>query len=378
MVMKETRTSSCPPDRVSSGWKIELLDTGHSASRMWIVDRTMRIGGSEVKIGGISSVETEEKYRGQGLASRVMRGALALMKREGYSATILHGIPDFYHRFGYTCCIPEYELRIPTLSAEKVRPLFGRSKASSGLKVREVRREDIPAIVRIYNRENAARTGSIVRDAKAWQGFPRSAGFFTKPGMRAIVDGREKVAGYLVFDDEASRCRASEAGGTGWDVQAVILEFLARRAVDLGKEEVTLTIPPDHPFALFCREFGCESHIRYPCNGEFMGLILDLRAFMDKAASGIAKAGPKGRLAISTELGNGVLEVGSRGSRFSTGSGRGAVKIPHSFLLQMVMGYRSAPDLTAAGILRMTKSQASLLNAWFPLRHAHMWWADRF
>src|SRR5688572_2437017 len=102
----ETRTDACPPDHRFPGWRIEVMEGGEWASRLWIVDKDMRIGGAAVRIGGISSVETPERHRGKGLASRAMEAALRLMEREGYHATILHGIPDFYHRFGYVPCMP--------------------------------------------------------------------------------------------------------------------------------------------------------------------------------------------------------------------------------------------------------------------------------
>ena len=185
MRLRESRTDSCPPDRVSPGWKIECLEKGRSISRLWIVDRVMRIGGATVRVGGISTVGTDKKYRGHGLASQVMHAALALMEREGYDASVLHGIPDFYHRFGYVSCIPEYDLILP---AGFPTPLKGggKPKDTDGhrLKLRALHPDDLPAMARMYNRENATRTGSIFRNPRTWKGFPRSAGFFMNNTMR--------------------------------------------------------------------------------------------------------------------------------------------------------------------------------------------------
>ena len=196
MELKTTRVPDCPPDLVSPGWKIELLEDGKSISRLWVVDRIMRIGGAQMKLGGISSVGTDDAFRRKGLAAQVMEAALKLMEREGHEAALLHGIPDFYHRFGYSPCMPEYGIRIATLNAER---------APGPLAMRSFQESDIPAIARIYNGENAWRTGTAVRDAETWKGFPRSVGWWMKPAIRVTVDGRDRVTGYVVFDDDASQ-----------------------------------------------------------------------------------------------------------------------------------------------------------------------------
>jgi predicted acetyltransferase len=376
MELKTSRVSDCPPDLVSPGWKIELVEDGKSISRLWIVDRVMRIGGAQVRLGGIAAVGTEEAYRSRGLAARVMEAAMELLEREGYEATLLHGIPDFYHRFGFAPCMPEYGIRISTLNAER---------APGPLPLRSFQESDLPAIARIYNGENAGRTGTAVRDAETWKGFPRSVGWFTKPGVRVTVDGRDRVTGYVVFDDDPLRCRAAEAGGMGGEVLGSILRFLAQRAVDLRKEEVHLAIPPDHPLALYARKFGCEADIRYPRNGEFMGRIVRFQPFMEKLAAGLGLEAehplPEGEVALSTELGACILTYkdghGALGGPLTQGA-EGSARFGQGTFFQMAMGYRSARDLLAAGELQASSFQLDLLIAWFPLRNATLYWPDRF
>ncbi|MDB5105247.1 MAG: hypothetical protein JWP91_2936 [Fibrobacteres bacterium] len=376
MEIKTTRVSDCPPDLVSPGWKIELLDGGKSVSRLWIVDRTIRMGGSRIRLGGIAAVATEESHRGRGLAGQVMDAALALMEREGYEASILHGIPDFYHRFAFAPCMPEYGIRISTLNAER---------APGHLQLRSFQESDLPAIARIYNGENAWRTGTAVRDAETWKGFPRSVGWFTKPGIRVTVDGRDRVTGYVVFDDTPEKCRAAEAGGMGGEVLGSILRFLAQRAVELRKEEVHLAIPPDHPLAIYARKFGCEADIRYPRNGEFMGRIVRFLPFMERMAEGLGRESehplPEGEVALSTESGACILRYrdgqGSLGEPLSQGV-EGSARFGQGTFFQMAMGYRAARDLLASGELQATSSQLDLLGAWFPLRNATLYWPDRF
>lgn len=376
MEIRETRVDACPPDDHFGGWKVEIVEDGRSISRLWVVDKSMRIGGGQVRIGGISTVGTEEAHRGKGLAGKVMEAALKLMEREGFHASILHGIPDFYHRFGYTVCIPEYETRIATIDAERAKP---------GHTLRPPVESDLPAIARLYNAENAARNGTVVRDPSTWKGFPRSAGFFMKPGVRVAVDARERLVGYVVYDDDKGRCRASEAGGQGGEVLGSVLRFLAQRAVELRKEDVFLALPPDHPLSLHCRKFGCEARIHYPRNGEFMGLIVNFRPFMENVAEALGRFSetplPDGRVDFATDKGRCAVQVAERRgslleeSRFEE---EDQVRISQGPLLQLLMGYRSVADLHGTGELLGSAERLDLLSAWFPLRNPCMYWPDRF
>jgi predicted acetyltransferase len=272
--------------------------------------------------------------------------------------------------------MPEYSVRIATLNAER---------APGPIQLRPLQDADLPAIARLYNGENTWRTGSIVRDAETWKGFPRSVGFFTKPSVRVAADPHERVTGYVVFDEDPSRCRAAEAGGMSGETLGSILRYLAQRAVELRKEEIHLAVPPDHPLAMYARKFGCEADIRYPRNGEFMGRIVRFPAFMEKLAMGLGRDSestlPEGEVALSTDLGACVLKFqdgfGSLGSPL-TQDAEGSARLGQGPLFQMAMGYRTARELVSAGDLRANAEQADLLNAWFPLRNATMYWPDRF
>lgn len=357
MKLRETRTNRCMPDKVSQGWRIELMDAGKPVSRLWVVDRRIRIGGGEFRMGGIAAVGTDQAYRDRGLARRTMQAALELMKREGYPLSILHGIPDFYHRFGYACCLPDYELRVPLGNAKAAQRAMAVPGAASGrpgrtgeIRLRASRKADLPAIARMYNREQEGRAGSIVRDPRGWQGFPRSVGWFTKPGVRVAVDARDSIRGYFVYDAEAQLCRVSEIGG-GPETFEPCMRYLARRAEILGKEEILFAMPPDHPFGRYCRGFGCENRIRYPRNGEFMGLILDRPAFMADLVKGLGLA-PRIRALCA--------------------------RLEDAALLQLALGFKEASDLLQEGRLRATAEETRMLHRQFPPKLAHMSWADRF
>ena len=224
--------------KTDNGWTIEIVTDERSITRLWIVDRQMRIGPCPVFSGGIAGVGTDSEYRNQGLSRRVIDAAVELMRREGCEAAMLFGIKDFYHIFGFATCFPERLLYLKVRDGER---------GKKQIAVRAMREADLPQIARLYNRDHAERTASIVRD-RAWSGFPMGSDFEIDTDTYVVLDKRGKVCGYIVCDKGDERCRTSEIGGQGDPVFSTILHYLAQRAVQLRCEEISLSKAVDHPF----------------------------------------------------------------------------------------------------------------------------------
>lgn len=82
-------------------------------------------------------------------AAKVLNKSIQVMQEEGYDLSILFGIPNFYHRFGYISVLPEYTLQILTRSAEKAPLIYS---------VRPFEIKDKETVLDIYHQENSLRT----------------------------------------------------------------------------------------------------------------------------------------------------------------------------------------------------------------------------
>lgn len=366
----------------ATGWKVEILHRGKAVSRLWITDRRMRIGAAVLRVGGIAGVGTDPAHRRRGLAVRVLQRSLQLMADEGYETSLLFGIEDFYHRVGFATCMPEHGLSLAAADARR---------ALSPLKTRPMRAADLPAVRRLYAAANAGRTASVVRD-RTWREFPMGSGFGVAGVARVVhrAASPRRLLGYFLYDDKSDydgkidRCRLAEVAGRAAEVHAAVLGFMARRAAALRLERITASVPVDHPFALYCRGIGARDETVYPRNAGPMGRIIDLPRFASAMVPEWERRWPAdgpGGIALHTDLGavglrrrrDGRLEVG--------GSPAGAprLRIPdQAVLFQLALGYRSADDAAAAGLLRGSGAALRVARGLFPLRVAHMWWPDRF
>jgi len=356
-----------------NGWKVEITEAGESISRLWIINRQMRIGSCPVLVGGIAGVGTDPPYRNQGLSRRVMEASVELMRRADYDVSMLFGIEDFYHKFGFVTCMPERRIYLRTRDAER---------ATKRRTMRPMRKSDIARITQLYNHENAVRTASVVRN-RTWNGFAMGSFFGIEAKTQVVLDARERVCGYVSYDDLDRRCRAAEVGGKGHEVFSTILHFLARRAVRLRRERLSLSMPADHPFSHFCRQFGYRESIHFDRNAGPMGRLINLRTTVEKILPTLEKRwGADGRdrgLAINSEIGSALLGW-KRGRLTLDGDGQKDLKveIDQDAFMQLVMGYQTAEDLKTRGKLKTANTALALLARLFPPQTAHMWWSDRF
>ena len=135
-----------------SASRIGLVD-GRIVTHYGVWDYQMRIGSARVRVGGIGVVATHGDYRGKGLMAKTTQACIDAMTQQGYDMTILFGIDNFYHKFGY---VPAWQDNSYNLY---VRDL----PQGPALKLRKRYRLDDPEMVRLGNRAYEGVTGSAVR-----------------------------------------------------------------------------------------------------------------------------------------------------------------------------------------------------------------------
>jgi GNAT superfamily N-acetyltransferase len=147
-----------------TGGKLELLLEGAAVSRVFIHRFQMRVGAAVVRAAGIGDVFTDEPYRRRGYMRLLMEEAVRRMRASDASLSVLGGIPDVYHKFGYATTGPYQYIRVTDLP--RGAPL------AAGWRVRPAMADDLPAIRALYDRNTAGQVGPLVRDAPgpAWSG----------------------------------------------------------------------------------------------------------------------------------------------------------------------------------------------------------------
>lgn len=340
---------------------------GRLVTHWGVWDYAMRIGSAAVRAGGIGVVATQADHRKRGYMARTARASLAAMRGAGYDVSILFGISDFYHRFGY---VPAWAEVSWTMKAADLpaAPLGARL-----LRTAARHRRDLAAI---YNREHAGLTGTAVRPT-----FRACARTNRWEGHR-WTDGRGRTAGYVFLTRDPDRIVCQEAGG---DPEQVLraLRAVARRR---GAREVRFDVPHDASrLARRLRQANARAEYRYNPAGGAMVRLVNLRGTLDKMAGELSR-----RLAASAMRDwRGTLVVAGAGEEAALHIRRGRVRVGpgrsarHAIwggaaLARLLIGSAEPDEAIEAGRMRLSGDARRLAAVLFPNQHPMLSAWDRF
>ncbi len=343
----------------------------------------MRFGSAQLKMGGICGVGTKEEHRNKGYSRRVMEHTIAFMTENGYDVSMLFGIPNFYHKFGYATAIPETYVEFDTKDVPA---------AASTYQIRKFQTEDAPKIVDLYSANNTERTGTPLRTEIGWKEFTKRGGIVPDPYV--VLNEADEVIGYFVCDGDNAKkdmiernCTLVDLGFQDRTIFETIVHFLAHGVAYTSAEQIRCAVPADHPFSTFCRRYGCRTNTYTPKDHMGMMRIINQSSTLEKITGELEKRLQRdadlsqwsGKILISTDLGQDCLEI-DRGSVAHTNSCENDFyfEISQDKLIQLMMGRRSIEDLAVEPDVSVAEGIIPVLDTLFPLSHSHVWWSDRF
>ena len=336
---------------------------GHTS----IIEKYIRVGGAEVKIAGIGDVYTHPDARGKHVATHLMNDALAYMKQNHYPLSMLYGIPNFYHKFGYIEAMGDFKVFVPLKNVAHVR---------SETSLRPCRESDIPAINRLYNQATRERTGAVIRAPESWFNIANPKELYV------TVDSRDKATGYVIYK--------KVWGGGGYiaeviapteKIRRVILAFYVDKARQGSHAELEFRLSPRDPFACFLKDFGSRQVIQYFAEreGNAMLRLIDLPLFLKKIRRVLESRlnlspfvkGKKGINIVTDDAGKASLIFERRNLKIQKRPVKNLpiLELPQNLLTRSVIGYwnvdRLISRVQAAGY-KVPRETRPLLEVLFP------------
>ena len=371
-------------EEVPRGQRVELLLKGEHVSGLIINDLQMRVGRAVVHMGGIGGVHTDRKHRMKGYSRRVTEYSNEYMLQRGYDISLLFGIPNFYQKFGFACCLPTYKLTLTTRIVEQGLAAGAGARRPSA-KVRRAGKKDFARIRAIYNRGYADRTGTVVRPVN-WRGFRMGSSWGSKTAVFVVIDARNRVLAYAGFDDRDDAINVFELAGDS-RTYPTLLSALVREAVRKRVESINVLLPPDDRFTVYARRFGGNLQVTCHHAGGGMARVINLVTLLQKLEAELTArlAGSKltrARSSFTLETDIGAVTVTVRDGRVTTSAkGRGAktvAVIPHNVLSQLLFGFRTVADVASDAGVHVPTKLRPLLDALFPFHWAYVSRPDYF
>ena len=350
-----------------SASRIGLLG-GKIVTHWGVWDYRMRIGATRVRVAGVGWVATDGRLRKRGLTARTARAWLQAVPGHGYDMTVLFGIPNLYHRFGYVRAWSEGIWTVAAGDLPKQRPPARLHEFSLAR-----RREDTDAL---YNRQYARVTGTAVRPPFQSHKRPKCRGYLW-------CDSRGRTAGYVILDlGNMQKVTVTEAVGPAKEVLAAV-GVLARRLRLIEIRFRGLAADGDLARCLRWGNSRCEIH--YARSSGAMVRTVNLRSCLVKLAPELSRrlrrshlAAWRGTLLVADPREKVVLAI-ARG-RVRVADGRSA---PHAIIggeeiAQLLLGTDDPAEVIRAGGMKTRGDAAELAAVLFPNQHPMLCEWDRF
>jgi predicted acetyltransferase len=349
----------------------------------------MRVGSAVIRAGAIGYTATHPEHRRQGLAAALMEDWTRELTQSGEHVSFIVGIPNFYEQFGYEFSFP-LDIRDSPVSID----LSQLSNEETGTNVRQFEENDIPILAALYDKENATRTGSLVRTDEYWEWLLRGlhdSGRIKRGDIWLVEDSDQQPLGYaMLHPGPLDELEVWEAAAAGEDVAAALLSAVAAKARLEGSRCIDLKLPLDH---LVTRKALSQGAYVSAYSSGVYARLLDLHSLFEAMQPELerrlrcsSQAEWQGTLRLATDVGtvylaitDRKLEVGGRVSPIHK------LEVPQSLLVKLVTGYTSVRWV--AGVLnvqwmaglanaRIEQGLWPIMQALFPKGCPYIWNAD--
>jgi predicted N-acetyltransferase YhbS len=244
------------------------IDGGKIIAHVGVWDYQMRVGSARLRTGGIGAVLTHPDHRKKGLGSEVFWACMAAMRQAGYQYSLLFGIWNYYHRFGFAQAWPNLKLSLETDAPgfEPVRLTAKPVELAEAL-------TGHGAVMDLYNRQYALVTGSAER--------PLCALHKRNMECHTLSRGR-KVVGYLVTRPGGDAVTVFEAAAEGPALMGQVLAAARALAIKKNvKRIVAETLSYTHPLCQLLRGMNCRVEMQHVRSGGAMGATVNLRSSLE-------------------------------------------------------------------------------------------------
>ena len=342
---------------------------GKLVSTVQICERRVRVGNTELVMGGIGNVATLAEYRGRGYSQRLLSDCARVMQERGIDFSVLFtGIQPFYEKVLWRS-VPQRMLN------GIIRADLPKHDTRYATRVCDWS-ADLGAIRRIYDEFNAGRSFTTIRTPEYWTGYlPQRLG---KPEFTLVAEDSHGVVGYVFYGRDAPNLWVKEIGwlpGHGACVQPLIRK-VAKRARESGCESLHANLPHEPEVLSAIGEVAAKVEPREPMG--MMCRITNMRSLSRRLLPEIARRAREScvsdcALSLDTELGS--LRFTVRHGAATLGA-ENPIRIPMSQLefFCLLFGIKSAAELG----MSIPGGARKIVEKLFPPGPFVFWLADHF
>ncbi len=326
-----------------------------------VYDMTQRVGRGSLRVAGIGAVACDAEFRKRGIVREVAAESVAGLAGAGYEVSLLYGIRNFYHRFGYVTGWPDYRWTVSTgdLPEQETPAITCVSDYVALAHLANVWHEGIPGTaIRPTYRDNP-RTG---HRGYQWQ------------------DAAGAISGFIVCKKSEDSLWVTDAAGDPEEVLAVCRAEASRQCC---ASVSIIAFPPASPYvrALQKRPYTLTTTAE-PDGGPMIrtvSLASALRSLADELASRLAAVGYPAPLSLVLDDGRNQALIsydpaasGSESVRITPAGAPDAIDrtpVLHAgdSAVRMLYGTHAVDTLHADGLISGTAAALQAARLFFPV-----------
>lgn len=345
---------------------------GELAGALQVTADTIRLGEARLHMGGLGWVSTAEQHRHKGVARELIVDTMQFLRARGFHVAMLFGIPNFYHRFGFTTTLAQYQVNLATTDALAV--------PHRNLRARLARPGDIPAIQRMHAATDTTTACSLIR-----VGLHISSRWDLWHEARILHDDQGRVLGYFVPRRAPESLVIDEIGAADRASRDDVLHACAQLAADDLVPQLRFQVPAGHPYHHYLSQFPSrhESVLVRDEGGmmAFLNLGETLESMLPEWEAQLADSAVRTlRVEVTLVIGRATFRVRANRGAIDIAPVAAANKfgLSEAELMQLMTGYAYLDDILAQRRRMLTPEARQLLAAIFPKRSAYVWPLDRF
>lgn len=350
-----------------SDWKNKrcVVDDGRIVAYLTIVPKDMYIGKALLKMAGIAAVCTHPETRMKGYGRVLFDDTIDFMEREKYDISVLYGIPNYYHKYGYEVVMGRHLFTVPNTELPTDMVRFPRSP---------LEKRDMRAICALYNGETRNHDGICRRREME----PRKGAF-------KLTDTRGRIAAYAFLAPAEESLVVWEAVARDHEAAIQLLSALRLAAWRHGLSQLNIMMPPGYHVTDMLRNMNSVYHRTNVHRRGCMGRVIDLPRLVAKMLPEWTELVGRSELAgrsggVSLGIGDDVLRLYyHRGAvRAAVSGGKAGSRVTPERFIQMVCGYRSVANLADDSDVQIGRADMRALEVLFPERNTYLFGPDQF
>ncbi|WP_142338434.1 GNAT family N-acetyltransferase [Bacillus thuringiensis] len=240
-----------------------IMEGEDLAAKLHLIPFHIYIGKEKFKMGGVAGVATYPEYRRSGYVKELLQHSLQIMKKDGYTVSMLHPFAvSFYRKYGWELCANLVICHMTKSDLVMKKQVNGTVKRFN----KENHPEEVEKLYEVFAERFS---GMLVREKNWWL-----QAVYDDLTLAIYYDENKKAAGYMLYKIENYKMTVEEFVPLHNEARNGLWNFICQH--DSMIKELEMTVSETEPLLYSLQEPRVKTEIK----PYFMGRIVDVEQFL--------------------------------------------------------------------------------------------------